>query len=276
MIPKNALRGSIENDVLEYMYIGKNRRGGETTVGNYYNGTWNRFADVNETPIGFGKVHVGHSCLYVPLANLEVQFRDYLILCLRPSPAPLKSLCSQRIRRLVGNSQAKLGAINKNKNGQMYLPQSLVDSLLKFPSYLRVGDYMLKDEKVVSEDGRFELLIKDNGELICRSILQASEGMSQEAKLEEQDTQIAKIVRSSVNSIWLHRFKLIFSLNNDRVYIYKSFYNQSPEYRLVLPSGQNKPVINVITPNDVKAAASGQDNNESLSGPEDEPEDEFF
>ena len=240
LIPKYALRGAIDEFTNEYFHVGRSIPDDTEIicsycdVGRYYNST--RF---NETiPHLFGKVHVSHKCLYAPFNKLELIFSDYEILCLKPSPNKLSILCRELIRSLAKNSNKNIELINKNSNGLIYVPESLI-SFIKYPSYLASGEYMLKNEKIVREDGQFELVILNNGNLVIRSLITVNDQeKSKKELLELKDTQVERIIKTNVNSIWLHRFQIVFFLvqnnNQKRVWIYNTLSNESPEYSLMI------------------------------------------
>jgi len=115
----------------------------------------------------------------------------------------------------------------------------LLISFIKYPSYLASGEYMLKNEKIVREDGQFELVILNNGNLVIRSLITVNDQeKSKKELLELKDTQVERIIKTNVNSIWLHRFQIVFFLvqnnNQKRVWIYNTLSNESPEYSLMI------------------------------------------
>jgi hypothetical protein len=170
----------------------------------------------------FGKVHVSHKCLYAPFNKLELIFSDYEILCLKPSPNKLSILCRELIRSLAKNSNKNIELINKNSNGLIYVPDSLI-SFIKYPSYLASGEYMLKNEKIVREDGQFELVILNNGSLVIRSAV---------------TNDIYRVIVSSAESIFLHRNFIAFYRSKDSVYIHKYYFDKAPFYRLLISNKQ--------------------------------------
>ena len=116
-----------------------------------------RFKFLFELPLG--SVSYNHG-LFAPLndefRHLELRFRNFKILCLRPSPAPLKVLCRSVIRLLTNHSNEKITQINQS-TGELFIPGDLI-KYLRYPSNLRVCDYMLKGEKIVREDQKYELV----------------------------------------------------------------------------------------------------------------------
>ena len=212
IIPRHALRGANDEFTREYFYIGRTIREAGVKA-RYYSGHWIDFNEV--TPNLFGKIHVGHKLLYAPHNSLELAFSDYEALCLKPSPAPLKILARLRIRNILGNSNKNISSINQKYK---VLPDALMN-FLKYPSFLTVGEFMLKNEKIT--DDRFEILIENNGDLVCKQV--SDEG---------DDCNVKRIIYQGVHSVWLHRFQLIFFLTNNRFQIAHHFFNQSPEYKL--------------------------------------------
>ena len=213
-IPKYALRGANDEFTNEYFYIGKTIREAHIQP-KYYRGTWVVLNE--ETPLLFGKVHTGHECLYVAHNGLELAFNEYDVLCMKPSPASLKILCRLRVRAMAHHSNRNIGLINQNR---LTMPESLVN-FLKYPAFISVGEYMLRGEKI--SDGKSEILIENNGDLVCKSIVDETNRDSLE--------HVKRIIHSGVHSVWLHRFQVVFCLTNGRIYIAHSFVNQSPEYK---------------------------------------------
>lgn len=193
---------------------------GDFVKGQHFeNGSWKEYDHLGPA---FGKVHISHKCLYAPINELEMQFTKYRILALKPSPCSLKNLCRISIRILMSNSNENIKKINNNKSGRLYLPVALIN-YLKYPSYLSVGEYLIKGEKIVREDDNFELLIEDNNNLVIKSIIH---------DVSEQDTQIKRIISSNVHSIWLQRFQIVIYKNDWSVFILHNFLETSPNYKL--------------------------------------------
>ena len=88
--------------------------------------------------------------------ELELKFKEYEVLCMKPSPASLKILCRSHIRNLTRKSNENIELINKN-NSQLCLPNALIN-YLKYPTFITSDEYMFSDEKIVSRDGKFELV----------------------------------------------------------------------------------------------------------------------
>ena len=236
VIPKYALRGAIDEQTLEYFYIGRTIPATlpdrENNKVSYYR---NGLHEFNESiPALFGKVHTGHKCLYAAHNSFELIFKTYEILCLKASPAPLKILCRSLIRLLADDSNEKIQNINTNLSGSKYLPKQLVE-YVKYPSFLAVGEYMLKGEKIVRDDGRFELVIESNGCLVIRSLI-LDEANKTKPELDNLNlVQVKRNVEFGVESIWLTRFQIVFDKAIfNKLTIYHNFINQSPEYKLYI------------------------------------------
>ena len=225
IIPKFAMKAAADELTREYFYVGRTL--GETNAkGSYYeNGRWNVFNEY--VPKLFGKVHVGHKLLYVPHNGRELGYSEFEILCLKPTPSPLQILTRELIRNSIEKSNDKISLINSSRR---YLPDYLIN-FIKYPAALSVGEYMLKGEKLISDDNKYEILIKNNGDLVCKSIKNEN----------NQDVAVCRILRQAVHSIWLHRFQVIFHLTDDHLYIAHSFYEHSPEYLFTFNFDLNPP-----------------------------------
>lgn len=230
-IPKYALRGCIDINTNEYFYIGKTSQ--DTEMPEYYqNFVWNKFRE-STLPKLFGKIHPTHKCFYAPFNKLELSFSTYDILCLKPSPANLKILARLEIRNILNHSNENMSLINRNKSGRKYVPEGLVN-FIKYPAYLTVGEYMLRGEKLVREDGKFEMLIESDGSLVTRSIIKNRDSLSKEELIELENVQIKRKIDYNVSSIWLHRFQVAFYNADRRVFVKHNFYNKSPEYKFTI------------------------------------------
>lgn len=139
-IPPMALRGCIDRFTSEYFYIGKTcdqeKKPRYLDLANTHE--WTEFAET--IPARFGKVHVGHECLYVGFNNMEISFVDYDILCLRPTPAPLLNISRVFIRLLCKNSNDQISKINSDPTRNKFLPEYFV-KFLKYPSQLTSGKF---------------------------------------------------------------------------------------------------------------------------------------
>ena len=232
-IPKYALRACIDRLTNEYFYVGRVHHHFNCPVPECFQGatTWTKFNE--PLPVRFGKVHVTHKAMYVPFNNLELAFSCYDTLCLKPSPSSLRILCRLRVRTLLDFSSEKIKKINVNKSGRKYVPESVL-KFINYPSYLSVGEYMLKGEKVIRSDGKFFMEIESNGNLTISSIITDKDTLSDEELQQRQLTQVKNILSSDVDSIWLHRFQVAFFKTNTKVKVMHSFFDTSPEYKLFI------------------------------------------
>jgi hypothetical protein len=144
--------------------------------------------------------------LMVPFQNNIIEIKDYDILCLKPSPAYLKTLCCLTIQKMNSFSNKNIENINLK---QKCLPDSLI-VLLKYPSYLTTGQCLLKGDKIVRNDGRFEMFIDKFGNLICQSL-----PIEENNELDGEKQMVKRIIKTGVNSIWLHNYKIVFSSHGD-------------------------------------------------------------
>ena len=197
----------------------------------------------------FGKVHLSHECLYAPYNKHELIFSEYEILCLKPTPTSLKILNRELIRRLTRYSNENIELINQNNKSM--IPNSLI-KFIKYPSYLSVGEYLLKNEKLVREDGKYELKIVDNGRLVISSII-TNEQKNSINKQMLDDLKVSQIERSiseNVNSIWLHRSQVVIykvdrSGRSKYLQVKFKFENKTSDYKLTL-SYENIPDLKCI------------------------------
>jgi hypothetical protein len=240
--PKYSFKACIDRLTSEYFYVGKpNSSDAQVKPEFFSNMKWNKYNE--DIPYSvFGKVHVSHKCLYVPHNGIELSFSTFDILALKPSPSSLKILCRTRIRELLNNSQDKILEINKSKSGRKYVPEPLI-KFIAFPSQLTVGEYMLRGEKIVRQDGHYELTLLKDGNLVCRSLITKQE--EKELALNNElidriDHQITNTICSDVDSLWLHRFQVAIYKTNTKVRVEHSFYDTSPEYKLII-SVKDKP-----------------------------------
>ncbi len=63
--------------------------------------------------------------MFGPINRLEVGFDTYETLCLKASPAPLKTLCRGAVRSYVNYSQKNIKSLNQDH----LVPDSLIDYL---------------------------------------------------------------------------------------------------------------------------------------------------
>jgi len=226
-IPKNALRGSFDETSHEFLFIGKNSVNSDHG-GQYYlrftndgDGYWPYFNE--NIPNLIGKVQVSHSCLYLPVNSIELRLKEYDILCLRPSPASLKKLSQLAIRSILNNSQSKLSLIN---DGQIHLPKSLLKQYVMFPTFLTTGQKMIIGDKIVREDGLFEIELQQDANICCFVCNRLIGGNKYE---------ISRYV--GVQAVELQEFMLIFLYTNHKSHIDK---RASKVYKLKINNDQLK------------------------------------
>lgn len=233
-IPRFALRGCIDRLTREYFYIGKTPIDDhQTRPSIFQNGrVWVPFEET--VPNLFGKVHVSHQCLYVGFNKLELTFNTYDILCLKPSPSSLKILARSYLRSWFKHSNENMDKINE---GQKRLPDNLLQ-FVKYPNCLRVGEYMMKGEKIVRPDDKFEMLIERNNALFIRSIVRTKDqdNLSPAELFDLECKQLRSLIFTNIDSIWCHPFQIALYQTNGRVHILHNFYDKSPEYKFFISS----------------------------------------
>lgn len=235
-IPSYALRGCIDQQTNEYFYIGRTSFESENPyIYSPSTNVWNAYENPSGIPALFGKVHTSHQLMYVAYNGLEIAYETYDILCLKPSPSKLKNFCRWELRNLLKHSNENIEKINENQN--IFLPKSLLD-FIKYPSYLTVGDCMLRGEKIVRKDGKFELIIDNNGNLVCQSIIKNKDKLSNDELIELENTQIKRIVSYQIHSIWLLRFQVAFYKLNTKVKVICNFFENTPEYILTIDESE--------------------------------------
>lgn len=95
------------------------------------------------------------------------------------------------------------------------IPRTLLD-FIKYPVNLKLGEFLLRGEKLVAEDGRSEMWIDEaNGELI----------------LKDTEGRLITLGRG-FDIVCVHKFHLIFyDLMNSRVFQSHAFYDANRFYR---------------------------------------------
>jgi len=201
-----ALRAAVDRIDCKYNFIGRSIEEDPEAAKRpkFYSNGWYYFDE--SIPQVFGKVNNSYKLMFAPLKNLEVGVDQFETLCLKASPASLKTLCRSAVRSYTNYSQQKIKSINSQE--RKLLPESLIH-FLKYPAYLAVGEYMLKNEKLVREDDQFELAFDQRtGDLVCRAI-----GHQANDQLETLQSTIAR----NIDLIWLHRFQAVFSNQIDSI-----------------------------------------------------------
>lgn len=97
----------------------------------YYSNGWYHF-DEPITQV-FGKINKSYRLMFAPLKDLEIGFDQYETLCLKASPANLKTLCRSAIRSYANYSQINIKSIN-NLERQL-LPEALINYLKVYYSF---------------------------------------------------------------------------------------------------------------------------------------------
>lgn len=224
-IPRYALRICVDKVDNQYSYLGRSINENDELSEvpkakrpKFYSNGWCHF-DENMPQI-FGKVNKTFKLLFAPFKNLEIGHDQYETLCLKASPGSLSILCRSALRSYLSYSQKKIKAINTSE--RKLVPDSLIQ-FLKYPAHLNVGEWMLRDEKLVQQDDQFELAIDENtGNLVFRSL-----------NLEQRPVKSFVIARN-IDSIWLHRFHTVFYNHDSTTYTAHSLYNSIAAYKFFI------------------------------------------
>ena len=190
-IPKYALKAGIDEQVLEFVYIGCTVSDSKYASGHYYFDGWHEINQISD--ISLGRYRINDKALHIVTNGLEVKCSKFKILCLKPSPASLKELCKIAIRCYTKKTNTNIKLLSD------YMPLILID-YLKYPSYLNMGDYLLKGEKLISEDDKYELYIDDDNYLVCKNSI--------------TNSRLILYNHSFVDSIWLQKLQTIFFFSN--------------------------------------------------------------
>ena len=219
-IPRYAFRAAVDKIDCKYSYIGRTLVENEFYLGEpmpsrpkFYMNGWFYFSD--NIPQTFGKINRSYKLLFAAHKNMELGFDQFETLCLKASPAPLKILCRSALRKYLNFSQQKIKSIN---DATHHIPKHLID-YLKFPSSLKAGEFMLKDEKLVKEEDDYELFIDQTGNLVCKSLT----------------TNKEKLIAYNVDTIWLHRFQTVFYNHvNSTAFTAHSIYENLASYKFLI------------------------------------------
>jgi hypothetical protein len=189
-VAQYALKVAVDQIDNKYVHIGRlPAMNDEPKRPKYYSSSWCYVDGSDEDDAVFGRVDSSCGLMFTPFKGLELGHDRFETLCVKATPAPLQTLCRTVVRHELDYSQTRI------KELISVLPGSLVD-FLKYPPHLRVGESMLSDEKLVEEEGRFELAIEQpGGELVCRS-------------LENGEKRV--VIARDVDLISLHRFHAVF------------------------------------------------------------------
>lgn len=216
-LPKFAFRAAVDKMNCKYSYVGRTLSDDEDRP-KFYSNAWLKFSKNIERT--FGKVCKSHKLLYSSYQDLEIGFDQFETLCLKVTPASLKILCRTALRYYLNYSQSKIVSINNDSLNQ--IPRSLVN-YLKYPSCLKIGELLLRDEKLVDENNCYELAFDYlTGNLICKN-------------LHDKNKQTyLSVVAYGVDSIILQPFDVIFFNSKDlKVVNVHSIYDNLP-FRLYL------------------------------------------
>jgi hypothetical protein len=218
-IPKYALKAAIDEQLLEFVYIG-------CTVINYLNGYyyydgWNEVTSYENTENSIGRFRINDKALHVVKNGLEVKYSTFKIFCLKPTPSTLKELCRISIRNYTKNTNVNIRVLNH------YIPSILIN-YLKYPSCLNVGDYLLKGEKLISDDDKYELYIDHDNYLVCKNSI--------------TNSRLILYNHSFVDSIWLQKLQTIFFYSNlPKFFLACIFYENPVVYKFELCTRQKHP-----------------------------------
>ena len=182
-LPNYALRGSLDNSTKEFMYIGRVLQGSK---GTYWNQEFQRYSTyTNDLTVSVGKLHPSRNSIHIPITEKVIAFKEYEVLCLKPSPASLIILCRLVIRKINQNN-LDLGILKRR------LPEKIM-RFLAYPASLSYGEFLLQGEKILSECGKFELIINSNNELACR----------------DKRNELSIVIAKNVESLYLHHNMIV-------------------------------------------------------------------
>jgi hypothetical protein len=136
-IPKNALRATLNHNICEYLYIGK---------------------DSHEN---IGSIVRSDNIIYTIRNIKRIDEVNVSILCLKASPTSLKNLCKLKI-------QSKLTTNRQIERLSLTLPNNLV-YFLRYPSFISSGECLLKGEKLISTNHEGVLEISHENKIIHMS-----------------------------------------------------------------------------------------------------------
>ena len=198
-VPNNALKAAVDQIDSRYAYIGRTiERKSDFDVRfsakrpKYYSNGWCLIDDEKEGQ-AFGRIDQAYRLMFAPFKNIEIGHDRFETLCLRASPASLKMLCRSAIRSYVNYSQKNI------KKLQNVIPETLVN-YLKYSNHLKVGEMLLKDEKLVHDNDEYELVFdRQNGDLVCKRLDD-----------DNNELKILKIIAKNVDLIAVHRFYAVF------------------------------------------------------------------
>lgn len=214
-LPLFALKVSFDSSDSYYQYAGRRLKQSDSSRDSiiFYSNAWLKIENQNE--LNFGKIKTNLRLLMVPYENMEIGHSSYEVLCLKASPSSLKVLCRSAIRKYLNHSQKKIKSLNYPSEKKYYIPDILVD-YLKYPSFLKIGDCFLKEEKLVDENDEYELSIDQNsGDLKCKKLTECVE------KSKEW------ILQKNADCILLHPFNTVFYCSSRKQVIKNNFLNSN-------------------------------------------------
>lgn len=136
----------------------------------------------------FGKINDTNNLLFTFWKEIEIGHDQFEVLCLKPSPASLKTLCQLKIRQAIDHNQSRIKLL---KN----IPESLI-SFLSYPSILKNGQILLKNERLIDKNGKYELCINQANNLVHRCLNETNNN--------------EKIIATDLTSIVFNRFQCVY------------------------------------------------------------------
>jgi hypothetical protein len=84
---------------------------------------------------------------------------SYEVLCLNPSPQKLKHLCRLAIRSILNFDNLLIQSLIKHLKSELVI-------YLKYPSYLKCGQCLLRGDLICSKNNQYKLVLTHNGKLL--------------------------------------------------------------------------------------------------------------
>jgi hypothetical protein len=191
-IPKYAFKAALHKFDTKYSYIGRSFV--DEGRPKFYANSWLLFDDQKTS--SYGRINETYNMLFTAWHGIEIGHDRFEVLCLKPSPASLKTLSQLKIRESIDFSQAKIQSLNNSDT--KLLPDTLIN-FLEYPSSLKSGQILLNNEKLVANNGLYELCINKENNLICRCMSNGTE----------------TVIASDLTMIHFHKFKSVFYNHND-------------------------------------------------------------
>ena len=232
-IPKYALKAAIDEQNLEFVYIGCTF---DDSNGSYYSDGWHDI-DNQLSGVSIGRYRKNDKALHTVKNGLEFKHLKFKFFCLKPSPTSLKELCKISIRNYTKNTNVNIKCL-----GDM---PSILINYLKYPSYLNMGDYLLKGEKLISEDDKYELYIDYDNYLVCKNSI--------------TNSRLILYNHSFIDSIWLQKLQTIFFYSNlPKFFIACIFYEYPILYKFQLCTKHDHPRFQFQIFNKIKSFNNNQ------------------